>query len=1160
MRLVVLGLLPGCAWLTDDEVGALLDADGDRAVSAALGGPDCDDGDPAVQERVQFADGDGDGLGAERSLAAGCDAPDPGHVDDGSDCDDSRAEVGAVSPPQWVDADTDGHGDRGGPRVEPTCVLAAGFSADDLDCDDADPGVGPTTWWPDEDGDGAGDATGRTVDACSPPDGPTNPMVADSSDCDDSDPEVRGPGAHYLDDDGDGYGDPATAAPATSCQPGLGRVVDGTDCDDADPDLHPDTTWFPDDDGDGLGDAASPGVVSCAPPAPEWVRAATDCDDADAAVADFTWEDRDGDGYGAELIGCGGVAVGGDCDDDPATGAALVPGTAWVLDRDVDGYHDDTAGVTLACAPPAASIRESASGGPDCDDDDAGLSPETWWYADGDGDGYGVDDMSAQFCAALAGWAPVADDCDDDDPRVNPASLWFADGDGDGFGLAPYGEATCAPEPTLGVNDWVLVGGDCNDESSVVTDVGYADTDGDGYGLLPGEGGHCPGGVFEVGWAGVPGDCNDGEDEYDPEVTWFRDRDGDDYGGLEVSRCAPPPDGGTYVTVGGDCDDLDATAAPGLSDPPRDGVDQDCDGTDLHAPGGSVPFLPGCPTTTTVSVASDEELGTALSGLVGCTVIELAPGAYGPAVAPVVGFTDPWMLWAPDGAVFAWDDTAPVGLTLNTSAAPVYLEGLTLRGFTEAAIAVAGPVDLTVSGVVVEDGAGIVQTAALPSAVELFGVRFSSTSSALVGAPRFVASRFTSQRSTLTDTLAIEPAIDVDASGPVSVDRTTVTGAGVLGSLVRIDATDVTVTGFAMSDSVAAGALELGATGTVTVDAIDLHDNGFAGAVAAAVLELAAPRVVATDLRVVDNLANEPTRLLAACGEGDCFDLVDSTLATIERAVFARNELTDGSVTLTLFGVGTLRQVVAHQNAGDWLHTGPGLDGMSDVLVDHCTFGGYAAAKSGRIRALTGQVELRDCVLDGDEQSALAGGSTYHPGLPPEPDLGLVTVSHGSVVAAALAGTCACAGPCTPACVVDGSVVVVPSVGLVRSHVGLPAADADYRLVTTCEGQCVDSPAFDPGGPDVGAYAPDAVDAWFDVGEPRYDDGDGDGIPDDWEHRYSTPVALGAGDADADGWTDLEEFAYGTSPVAPSTDGDCLLDPVDAEPYVYTSVCPQPVP
>jgi len=79
------------------------------------------------------------------------------------------------------------------------------------------------------------------------------------------------------------------------------------------------------------------------------------------------------------------------------------------------------------------------------------------------------------------------------------------------------------------------------------------------------------GGAMNVGGlGGERGDCAVAE-------IWFADADGDGRGdpNLSVEACAPPEG---YVTTSDDCDDAEASAAPGLTEV-CDGHDNDCDGT-----------------------------------------------------------------------------------------------------------------------------------------------------------------------------------------------------------------------------------------------------------------------------------------------------------------------------------------------------------------------------------------------------------------------------------------------------------------------------------------------------------------------------------------------------------------------------------------------------
>ena len=81
---------------------------------------------------------------------------------------------------------------------------------------------------------------------------------------------------------------------------------------------------------------------------------------------------------------------------------------------------------------------------------------------------------------------------------------------------------------------------------------------------------------------GVDNDCDGVVDEADAMDAsfWYRDADGDGAGELtESTRACSAPAG--FVAQGDDCDDSDAELAPGLSEVPYDGRDNDCSGGDL---------------------------------------------------------------------------------------------------------------------------------------------------------------------------------------------------------------------------------------------------------------------------------------------------------------------------------------------------------------------------------------------------------------------------------------------------------------------------------------------------------------------------------------------------------------------------------------------------
>ncbi len=74
---------------------------------------------------------------------------------------------------------------------------------------------------------------------------------------------------------------------------------------------------------------------------------------------------------------------------------------------------------------------------------------------------------------------------------------------------------------------------------------------------------------------------NDCDGEVDEDFRWFADADNDGFGNpaTEQLLCSPPV--GSFVQVGGDCDDTNADVNPAMVDPcsTADGLDNDCNGT-----------------------------------------------------------------------------------------------------------------------------------------------------------------------------------------------------------------------------------------------------------------------------------------------------------------------------------------------------------------------------------------------------------------------------------------------------------------------------------------------------------------------------------------------------------------------------------------------------
>ncbi len=191
-----------------------------------------------------------------------------------------------------------------------------------------------TTFYADSDGDGYGDPDTSTQAASAPPG-----YVGDDNDCDDGDAAVN-PAAveiangidddcdavvdegtlftFYVDNDDDGYGDPASSVEAAG--PPAGYVIDGSDCDDSDASTYP-----------GANEVVGDGV------------------DHDCDGSYLFYLDGDLDGYGSTALGQSFVPTGDpdhsttsdDCDD---SNPAINPGAteeANLLDDDCDGVIDE---------------------------------------------------------------------------------------------------------------------------------------------------------------------------------------------------------------------------------------------------------------------------------------------------------------------------------------------------------------------------------------------------------------------------------------------------------------------------------------------------------------------------------------------------------------------------------------------------------------------------------------------------------------------------------------------------------------------------------------------------------------------------------------------------------------------------------------------------
>lgn len=305
------GCEPGGDQVADSSDCDDADADTFPEAPETCDGED-DDCDGEADEGVTstfYQDTDGDGFGDPDFSVAACEAP-PGYAASADDCDDGddtihpdAAEVcdlldndcdeliddadGDVNLSTgtvfYADADGDGYGDHDAPTF--ACALPEGFSADDLDCDDAEAAISPSA-----------------AEVCDLQDNDCDTLI------DDDDPDVdRSTGAvFYADADGDSFGDPG--ALVLSCALPAGASEDASDCDDTDGASYPGAAERCDGEDNDCDGALNNGVLGSGLDCPgesclEILNDGSSVGDGDYAL--------DPDGSGAALYRCDMTTDGG---------------------------------------------------------------------------------------------------------------------------------------------------------------------------------------------------------------------------------------------------------------------------------------------------------------------------------------------------------------------------------------------------------------------------------------------------------------------------------------------------------------------------------------------------------------------------------------------------------------------------------------------------------------------------------------------------------------------------------------------------------------------------------------------------------------------------------------------------------------------------------
>jgi hypothetical protein len=271
-----------------------------------------------------------------------------------------------------------------------------------------------------------------------------------------------------------------------------------------------------------------------------------------------TCTDSDGDSYAVEGGDCGPV----DCND---ADAAVNPGAT---ENCSDGFDNNCNDLIDELDPAAVGCQvctdndgdgfalEGGSCGPvDCDDNDAGISPDITDIPNNgiDENCDGSDTVDNSIVDSDAdGFTVAQGDCDDTDAAVNPDALEICtdaiDNDCDG-----------------------LV--DAQDPDAVECTQTCFDNDGDLYAI---DGGNCG-----------PVDCDDNNADTNPGAAEVcddgidNDCDGSVDEGCNIDVVCPDADGDGYLDAvcgGTDCNDSNAAINPGAPEITDNGIDENCNG------------------------------------------------------------------------------------------------------------------------------------------------------------------------------------------------------------------------------------------------------------------------------------------------------------------------------------------------------------------------------------------------------------------------------------------------------------------------------------------------------------------------------------------------------------------------------------------------------
>ncbi len=528
-----------------------------------------------------FEDLDGDQYGVSSSSIQWCSNGLPGYAFNDGDCNDNNNLIhpdnfdpcdgidnncDGITDDQgtnlyYTDADNDGYGNQFASIY--ACTLPLGYATVSGDCNDSNANINPL----------AAEICNSVDDNCNYDEDENLPLSQ-----------------YFLDVDNDGYG--KSSVYVYSCMQFAGYSSVGGDCADNNALSNPgmvevvcngiddncdfedsQSVYYLDNDGDGFGNNFV-FEVGCAQPV-GYVNNNLDCVDYGGGAANIN--------PNATEICSNGV-------DDNCDGTQNnSPASDFYLDADGDGFGGEFS--LWTCTPPPGYT--SVQG--DCNDTDNLVFPNASeicngldencnsqidegvlnvYYQDIDSDGFGDQWNWTWSCIAPIGYILDPGDCEIYDPTINPGVTevcnemddncdgnadegivmisYYEDNDGDGFG-DPWSEEIACESPD---EDWVTLGGDCNDESWFGGDQVYP-------------------GAVEIcdDW---DNNCNGLVDEGFSMFLIFYDADNDGYGNGTSSQNSCELYSG-YSLVGNDCNDQSPSVYPQATEICGNTIDDNCD-------------------------------------------------------------------------------------------------------------------------------------------------------------------------------------------------------------------------------------------------------------------------------------------------------------------------------------------------------------------------------------------------------------------------------------------------------------------------------------------------------------------------------------------------------------------------------------------------------